>query len=335
MKVSVLVPIYGAEKYIRQCAGSLFEQTYEDMEYIFVNDCTPDNSMDVLSATVARYPQRQNQVRIITHEHNRGVGAARITAFEAATGKYVMYADADDMMPADAAAILVEKIEAEQADIADGAFVYYTGEDSDFVCPPCHDNKNTYIRKMLLQNAVPHQLWARMFRRSTLIKHNVRFAEGINLAEDYSLMPRALFYSKRVMTDRVVYYYRIDREGMFTNTNKASRASIMSYLKANALIYRFFTTNVPGNRYSFALQTGLINAYAIGMSAGITYKEIADTCGYIPQSAFFRLCHIPLRHFRNPDAAHRIYQIVKRLYRLLVCREIKQGNSIHASLKKK
>lgn len=335
MKVSVLVPVYGAEKYIRQCTESLLEQTYEDMEYIFVNDSTPDNSMDIISAVIARYPKRQNQVRIITHEQNRGVGAARITAFEAATGEYVMYADADDMMPADAVATLAEKIETEHADIADGAFVYYTGEDSDFVCPPCHDNKETYIRKMLLQNAVPHQLWARMFRRSTLIKHNIRFAEGINLAEDYSLMPRALFYARRVVTDCVVYYYRIDREGMFTNTNKASRESIMSYLKANALIYRFFTTNIHDSRYSFALQTGLINAYTIGMRAGMAYKEIASTCGYIPQSAFFRICHIPLRYFHNPAAAHITYQIVRRLYRMLVCREFKQGNSIHVSLKRK
>ena len=56
MKVSILVPVYGVEKYIEKCAVSLFEQSYEDIEYIFVNDCTPDRSIEVLRGTIARYP---------------------------------------------------------------------------------------------------------------------------------------------------------------------------------------------------------------------------------------------------------------------------------------
>ena len=59
MKVSLLIPVYGVEKYIEKCAVSLFEQTYEDIEYIFVDDCTPDNSMNVLSGVIERYPKRK------------------------------------------------------------------------------------------------------------------------------------------------------------------------------------------------------------------------------------------------------------------------------------
>ena len=101
MKVSILVPVYGVEKYIEKCAVSLFEQSYEDIEYIFVNDCTPDRSIEVLRATIARYPQRQKQVVIIDHDVNRGLGAARHTATEwAATGELVMHVDSDDyLMP--------------------------------------------------------------------------------------------------------------------------------------------------------------------------------------------------------------------------------------------
>ena len=61
MKVSILVPIYGVEKYIEQCAISLFSQTYEDVEYIFVNDCTPDNSISILEKVLAIYPERKSQ----------------------------------------------------------------------------------------------------------------------------------------------------------------------------------------------------------------------------------------------------------------------------------
>ena len=70
MKVSLLIPVYGVEKYIEKCAVSLFEQTYEDIEYIFVDDCTPDNSMNVLSGVIERYPKRKDHTRIIHHDRN-------------------------------------------------------------------------------------------------------------------------------------------------------------------------------------------------------------------------------------------------------------------------
>lgn len=90
MKVSILVPIYGVEKFIGQCAQSLFSQTYKDIEYIFVNDCTPDNSIQVLEEVLAKFPERQQQVSIIQHEKNRGLGAARMTGLQLATGELMM-----------------------------------------------------------------------------------------------------------------------------------------------------------------------------------------------------------------------------------------------------
>ena len=75
LKVSILVPVYGVEQYIEKCARSLFEQTYSDIEYVFVNDCTKDDSIGVLKRVLEKYPQRMQQVRIINHEKNMGLGA--------------------------------------------------------------------------------------------------------------------------------------------------------------------------------------------------------------------------------------------------------------------
>ena len=66
--VSLLVPIYGVEKFIEKCAVSLFEQTYSNIEYVFVDDCTPDNSISVLRDIIAEYPGRKSKVRILHHE---------------------------------------------------------------------------------------------------------------------------------------------------------------------------------------------------------------------------------------------------------------------------
>lgn len=90
LKISILTPIYGVEKYIEQCARSLFEQSYASIEYIFVDDCTPDKSIGILQSLLKEYPGRAQQVRIIHHDRNRGVGAARQTALMAATGDYLL-----------------------------------------------------------------------------------------------------------------------------------------------------------------------------------------------------------------------------------------------------
>ena len=97
MKVSVCIPIYGVEKYIERCARSLFEQTMtDDIEFIFVNDCTPDRSEQILLATLEDYPQRKKQVKILHHAENQGLTGARSTAVKAACGDYIIHCDSDD-----------------------------------------------------------------------------------------------------------------------------------------------------------------------------------------------------------------------------------------------
>ena len=76
-KVSVIVTVYGVERYIERCARSLFEQTLDDMEYIFVDDCSKDSSISVLENVITQYPLRKGQVRIVHHEQNKGVSRAR------------------------------------------------------------------------------------------------------------------------------------------------------------------------------------------------------------------------------------------------------------------
>ena len=95
-KVSVIVPIYNVEAYIERCAISLFEQTLDDIEYIFVNDCTPDNSMMILSEVLSRYPQRKEQVRIINQPKNQGAAKAREDGIKEARGEYIIHCDSDD-----------------------------------------------------------------------------------------------------------------------------------------------------------------------------------------------------------------------------------------------
>ena len=79
MKVSVIVPVYKVEKFIEKCAVSLFSQTLQDVEFIFVDDASPDNSIQIVKKCIREYPQRESQIKILTHEANKGLPAARNT----------------------------------------------------------------------------------------------------------------------------------------------------------------------------------------------------------------------------------------------------------------
>ena len=109
MKLSVIVPVYGVEKYIARCAKSVLEQTYADTELIFVDDASPDSSIPVLREELRRYPHQQ--AVILRHATNRGLAAARKTGMEAATGEYIVSLDGDDYLEPGALDLLAAEVQ--------------------------------------------------------------------------------------------------------------------------------------------------------------------------------------------------------------------------------
>ena len=95
-KVSIIIPVYKAEQYIDRCVRALFGQNLRDLEYIFVDDCSPDRSIDVMEQVLREYPDRQQQVKIIRHRRNMGVGQSRQDGIDEATGEYIIHCDPDD-----------------------------------------------------------------------------------------------------------------------------------------------------------------------------------------------------------------------------------------------
>lgn len=308
MKVSVLIPVYGVEKYIWQCAESLFTQTYEDVEYIFVNDCTPDKSIEVLRAVAEKFPQRQEDIHIINQDRNRGSGAARLKAMEHATGDFIMFVDSDDFIPVDAISKLVERQEETGADMVDGAADSFANGKFSNVQLPYKGDK--YTQLLILQNVVPHRIWARLIRRSIFTEHDINFKEGVNQAEDYSIMPRVAFYAKRAWTDDLVYHYRMDREGTFTDGISAKH--VASYLEANHIINDFFRDK--DKKYQYPLHIGIINASYHAVKAGVTIEGVNKALDYKPQGMLFKLAKTLLSHKSTLRLARLEYLVVKRLY---------------------
>lgn len=236
-KVSIIVPIYGVEKWIERCAVSLFEQTYEDIEYIFVNDATPDKSLSVLEDVISRYPNRKEQVKIIHHPVNKGLSAARNTGLDKASGEYIWHVDSDDYIATNAVKEFVDTAEQHQADIVicDVNIVTKSGIREEQVN---YYNKMDYICR-LLQHTEKCAHWNKFYRKALLDTTGIRSDEKIRLAEDYAVTPRLLYLSKRVvMLHSPLYFYETRNQNSYVHN--LSRSAIESHYRADDILTTFF-----------------------------------------------------------------------------------------------
>ena len=203
-KVSIIVPVYGVEKYIERCARSLFEQTFDEIEYIFVNDCTKDASIEVLETVIESYPNRKEQVRILHHETNKGLPQTRKTGILAASGDYLINFDSDDWVDTRTIEVLYNKAVQDAADVI--IFDIYTTDGENHILFKCGDEgieKWDFFEKMCQMKfswSVCNKLIKRtLFADITFPVHNN--AEDMALilqlmakAEKVSYIPQTLYY---------------------------------------------------------------------------------------------------------------------------------------------
>ena len=116
LPISVIIPLYNVEAYIERCARSLMEQTLESIEYIFVDDCSTDDSVKVLRKVLEEYPSRKACVKLIEKKKNEGVALARKSGLDLASGEYVIHCDSDDWVDKDMYRILYEEAKRSLAD---------------------------------------------------------------------------------------------------------------------------------------------------------------------------------------------------------------------------
>lgn len=216
MLVSVLIPVYGVEQYIERCARSLFEQTYSNLEYVFVNDCTLDKSIEILRKVVENYPERKANVRIIDHERNRGLAAARNTALDNATGEFVCHVDSDDWMELDAIEKMVRKQRETGADMISGNMFVHTIYGVEEYHEPNYESKKQCILKQM-PASLEHNVIRRIIRRSLYEDNHIRAIEGCNMAEDRYQMVQLCWYANSMSSiDEFVYHYDMNRLASYT-----------------------------------------------------------------------------------------------------------------------
>lgn len=218
--VSILVPIYNVAPFIERCSRSLFEQSYHDIEYIFVDDASPDNSVDILRDTLKDYPDRMNAVKIIKHSSNKGLAGARNTAVDNASGNYILHVDSDDWLETDAVELFMNTALRENADIVYSDFKEIRQDGTNILQNPDISDSRQYTKSLLCRKSLTHVI-GKLIKRSIIVENDIRAIEGLNQGEDYLITPKLAYHSKKVAKspNPIYNYNRLNISSYTANVN--------------------------------------------------------------------------------------------------------------------
>jgi len=215
--LSIVLPVYKVQGYLRQCLDSLLEQSFHDFEIVAVDDCSPDNS----AAILAEYAARDERVRVVTLTQNVGLGRARNVGLEHAAGEYVWFVDSDDWLGRGALKAVAERLVATDADVLVGAYdkVFWDGRvqtvaaNAVLAAAPETFTMESWPRI----NEVLHVAWNRVVRRDLLIRLGFEFEQG--WYEDVSFTFPVMAAAQRITgLPMTLVHYRQRRTGAITKT---------------------------------------------------------------------------------------------------------------------
>ena len=218
MDVSVIIPVYGVAGFVERCTESLMSQSMrEGVEFIFVDDATPDDSIALVRKVVERHPERAAQVRILTHEANQGLPAARNSGLHAATGRYILHCDADDYAEPPMLEELYSAADAADADVV-WCDWYLTFEQSErYMTMPALATADEALRAML-GGRMKYNVWNKLVRRSLYEESGIEFPAGHGMGEDMTMI-RLMANARRVAyVHRALYHYVKTNTASFCQT---------------------------------------------------------------------------------------------------------------------
>ena len=250
--VSVIVPIYNVEQYIGKCVRSLFGQTLRDVEYIFVNDGTPDGSMEILRKVLDSFPERASAVKIVVKQQNEGLPAARRSGLELATGKYVAHCDSDDWMETNMLERMYLEAEAYDSDAVVCAW-FKDDEPAPTKYVRFGENCRDFILSDMIAVGEMQSVWRYMIKRDVYSEEIVfpRFNQG----EDHALIVQLAYYCKSIYCVKEPLYHW--RTNMASITNSPSPLAVERRFKgasSNArLVESFLAGKGEAERYASEL----------------------------------------------------------------------------------
>lgn len=207
VKVSVVVPVYNVEKYIERCIRSLLGQTLDNIEFVFVDDASVDNSMAILKSLLDEYPSRLRQVKIVSHTINKGLAETRQDGFDIAQGEYIISCDSDDWVEDNMYELMYDFAKKYDADIV--CCNYYAEYANKVVeCKYSYGVETKFILNKSVPATLNSAVWNKLIRRRLYVENNIRWFQNINMQEDLGVTLRLRILSnKTLVIPEVLYHY--------------------------------------------------------------------------------------------------------------------------------
>ena len=237
--VSVILPVYGVEKYLPECVESLLAQTYKALEIILVDDASPDGCGAICDA----YAARDSRVRVI-HKENGGAASARNAGLDAARGDYICFVDSDDTVDADYVRGLLETLG--DGDMAMCGFFFRTrsGSRAEKAFPGRYDREG-FMRRFL-EDWRCSLLWNKIFRREAI--GALRMAEGHRVDDEFFTYRVALNCRRVNVTDRCLYRYRMRGSSVMQDGGAAKEQMMLDRISYVTERCRIVSEAIPALR---------------------------------------------------------------------------------------
>ncbi len=304
-KISIIIPIYNVEKYISECLYSVMRQTYAGVvECILIDDCGNDNSIDVAKKLISKYEGRI-AFRILHHNQNRGLSAARNTGTEAANGDYIFYLDSDDYISDDCLEVLAEPLMQREYDMVIGDYEMFGNMHNPTLL--LETKKELVGNNTIFESYADRRLyvmaWNKLCKLSYLRDNNITFLEG-QLHEDELWTYKAMLCAQSIgICHQIVYLYRVRNNSIATDSTKAEK-KLTSYFSTIQYIqtHKYEIENDYNKCLLYYWNLYLTIAFGNNLSFCKSYLRLRKSCPYNPLKQLL-LGKISIKQFNNTHLA--------------------------------
>lgn len=215
MKISVIVPFYKVEPFVEQFTRSLLGQTLQEVEFIFVDDASPDGSRAIIERVAAEYDRN---VRILTHAQNQGLPAARNTGLAEAQGDYIYHCDSDDYLEPTMLEEMYRAAEREGADFVYCDFYLDFGTSRRVMTNPAYTRPEQMVKEGFLAGLMKYNVWNKLIARRLYAESGLLFPAGHGMGEDMTMIALATHATRTAHVARPLYHYYKLNGNAFSNT---------------------------------------------------------------------------------------------------------------------
>ena len=239
MKVSVIIPVYNVERFIGRCVQSLMMQTLQDVEFIFIDDASPDKSMEIVREITSGF---ERNVLFLKHTRNRGLPAARNTGLKAASGEYIYHCDSDDWLEPTMLEKMTKAAFENNADFVYCDFFLSFATREQYMTQPEYCDKFDTLQRGLMTGRLKHNVWNKLIKRSLYLDFGISSPEEHSKGgEDYMVFKLLRMAEVVVHVQEPLYHYNRTNINAITKTNSEAH---FEDIKANADdVITFLTTH--------------------------------------------------------------------------------------------